>query len=300
EASITYHQLTFRSNDVTLDNQLTNQTITLPIMIHDTTTDASGAVVKRLHVILSFDSGGNLQIAEMYIINNPTDKVIIPADANSAVLQFDLPEGASNLQFSNGSLGDRFITTDTGFGDREAIYPDQDNQVVFVYSLPYHGQASLSLTSPLPVEDVIAMLPSDGVQLHSSQLTGSGERNVEGSLLDLYTASSLPGKNLDIQLSGSPSVHSTQSTSSEETGIGLAALVLVVIVGGIWLSGKHKHDVVTTSARASTETSEELMDQILFLDDLHKAGKLEDMTYQTRRAELKERLRTILKEKPGS
>jgi hypothetical protein len=42
------------------------------------------------------------------------------------------------------------------------------------------------------------------------------------------------------------------------------------------------------------------MDQILFLDDLHKAGKLEETTFQTRRAELKERLRVLLKEKPGS
>jgi len=300
EASIAYHQLTFRSKDVAVDDQLIGQTVTLPITIHDTTTDVSGAVVKRLHVILSFDSNGNLQIAEMYIIDNPTDKVIIPADSTSAVLRFDLPDNASNLQFSDGSLGDRFVSTDSGFGDRAPIYPDQDNQVVFVYSLPYHGQTALSLKSPLPVEDVMAMLPSDGVQLQSSQLTSSGERNVEGTLLSLYTADSLSGKNLDIQLSGSPSIHTSQSTPAEETAIGLAALVLVIIGGGIWLANQHKSVVAASSIKASTETSEELMDQILFLDDLHKAGKLEDATYQTRRAELKERLRTALKEKPGS
>jgi hypothetical protein len=299
EASILYHQLTFRSKDVSVDDQLTGQTVILPITIHDTTTDPNGALVKRLHVILSFDTAGNLQVAEMYIIDNPTDKVIVPADSSSAVLRFVLPDGASNLQFSDGALGDRFISMVSGFGDREAIYPDQDNQVVFVYSLPYHGKASLSFQSPLPVEDVIAMLPSDGVQLHSSQLTSSGERNVEGSLLSLYTANSLSGNSLDIQLSGSPSLQASQSTPSKETFIGLATLLLVIISGGLWLLNRRKPAVAASPVKVATETSEELMDQILFLDDLHKAGKLEDTMYQTRRSELKERLRAVLKEGPG-
>ena len=197
-------------------------------------------------------------------------------------------------------MGDRFISTNSGFGDREAIYPDEDNQVVFVYSLPYHGEASLSLKSPLPVEDVIAMLPSDGVQLHSSQLTSSGERNVEGSLLSLYTANSLSGNSLDIQLSGSPSLQASQSTPSKEPVIGLVALLLVIIGGSVWLLNRRKPAAAASPVKVATETSEELMDQILFLDDLHKAGKLEDTMYQTRRAELKERLRTILKESPGA
>jgi hypothetical protein len=300
EASILYHRLSFRSKDVSIDDPLNGKTIVLPITIHETTTDPNGAVVKRLHVILSFDANGNLQIAEMYIISNPTDKVIVPADPTGSVLNFDLPNGASNLQFSDGSLGDRFISTNTGFGDRSPIYPEQDNQVVFVYSLPYHGQTSLSLKSPLQVEDVMAMLPSDGVQLHSAQLTSSGERNVEGSLLNLYTANRLPGDSLDIQLSGSPSLPASHASPAQETAIGLAALLLVAICGGIWLSNRRKPALVAPSVKASPETSEELMDQILFLDDLHKAGKLEETTFQTRRAELKERLRVLLKEKPGS
>jgi hypothetical protein len=35
------------------------------------------------------------------------------------------------------------------------------------------------------------------------------------------------------------------------------------------------------------ETEEEVLDAILALDDLHRAGKLSDAAYQERRAELK-------------
>ncbi len=42
------------------------------------------------------------------------------------------------------------------------------------------------------------------------------------------------------------------------------------------------------------ESSEDVMDAIVALDDLHRAGKISDEAYQKRRAELKEILKGMM------
>jgi mono/diheme cytochrome c family protein len=85
---------------------------TLDLSKTELTSDISGLVADRLHVIFEFPQPGMMQVAEVVIITNTQNKMVTPAKTGQAVLNYDLPQGAVNLQFQDGTLGDRFIQTD--------------------------------------------------------------------------------------------------------------------------------------------------------------------------------------------
>ena len=103
-----------------------------------------------------------------------------------------LPQGASALSFQDGQLGDgRYVQTDKGFGDTTPIQAKDSLQVLFGYQMVYTGKQSVSIPLTLPVESTVVMVPSGGVTVESTQLRPAGERNVDGTNIQLFTASSL-------------------------------------------------------------------------------------------------------------
>ncbi|MEN6408436.1 MAG: hypothetical protein ABFD44_01825, partial [Anaerolineaceae bacterium] len=93
--------------------------LNLPITIYDASTDASVLTADRLHIFLDFSTPGVVQLAELYVISNPTQTVITGKTAEDPVLTFDLPAGATALAFQDGSIGGRYVQTAKGFGDRQ-------------------------------------------------------------------------------------------------------------------------------------------------------------------------------------
>jgi len=96
----------------------------------------------------------------------------------------------------------------------------------------------------------------------------------------------------------------TSSTSTPETVtsnknllIGAGALGVALILAGAWMYLRDRNRAEDggdeENAQAEFESSEDVIDAILALDDLHRARKISDEAYQKRRAELKD----ILKEK---
>jgi cbb3-type cytochrome oxidase subunit 3 len=70
--------------------------------------------------------------------------------------------------------------------------------------------------------------------------------------------------------------------------IGVGALGLVLILVGVWLFMRSPKKVEEVDQEENEfEDPESLMDAIIALDDLHRAGKLSDEAYQKRRDELK-------------
>ena len=76
--------------------------------------------------------------------------------------------------------------------------------------------------------------------------------------------------------------------------IGAGALGAALLVAGFWM---YRRDARKTQATEEDEdgegfeSAEEVMDAIIALDDLHRAGKLSDEAYQKRREELKNALK---------
>jgi len=129
-AIIEYQGLTFSSDVYHGEDQLTETTVDLPITYYETTSDLSLLRADRLHVFFDFSRSGVVQVVELFILNNTGDKAIVSANPGEGVIEFELPEGAANLQFQDGTLGDRYLETDKGFADTASIPPGEGTQIL--------------------------------------------------------------------------------------------------------------------------------------------------------------------------
>jgi hypothetical protein len=74
--------------------------------------------------------------------------------------------------------------------------------------------------------------------------------------------------------------------------IGVGALGLALILAGAWLYWRDRKRVgEEDEEQGELEDPESIMDAIIALDDLHRAGKLSDAAYQQRRDEMKNALK---------
>lgn len=294
-------QMSFNS-DILHGSDVTTEQAELPVQIYDVSTDASVLRADRLHVFFDFSQPGAVQVVQLYIITNPTEKVIAAASPESPVIRFDLPEGAQSLQFEDGTIGDRYVETATGFGDTLSVMPGQgQHQILYAYELPYDRKLDLKLKAPLPVDAAIIMVPQDGIRLKSDQLEDSGERSVQGMSFQMYTNSAAlaAGDELSLSLSGRANVTGGATNENEWLPVAIAGAVFLLVVAGAayWFLSQRSRlkpvmEGVTVMDVEEEEplSSDELLDAIVALDDQFQAGKLSDTAYQERRAELKVRL----------
>jgi hypothetical protein len=76
--------------------------------------------------------------------------------------------------------------------------------------------------------------------------------------------------------------------------IGVGAFGVVLILAGAWMFMRDRRKdkaEINEEEDDEFEDPESLMDAIIALDDLHRAGKLSDEAYQQRRNELKDALK---------
>jgi hypothetical protein len=101
---------------------------------------------------------------------------------------------------------------------------------------------------------------------------------------------------LTFTLSGSPKTAGAESNAQQNILIGVGALGGVLILAGAWMYLRDRNRVVEEEEdeeeeEEAIESEEETLDAIIALDDLHRAGKISDEAYQSRREELKARLK---------
>ena len=279
--------------------------IDLPVTIYDTTTAPSTLRADRLHIFLEFPQEDIVRVIELYIISNDGDKTVVPSAPDKPVLRFSLPAGATNLQFQDGSLGDRFVTTETGFGDTLPVPPGQgSHQVLFAYELPYPKKASIRHPVHLPIDSATLIVPETGsLKVRSEIFTPAGIQTIEGKNYQAFNSPALqPEQEIAFEISGRPTSAAGPISSRVGLAIGLGVFGLALIIVGfvLWRHPQVPEEIPeeeSGSAGASPDLAEDpdtLMDAILTLDDLYQQGKLSEKAYQTRRAELKARLAALL------
>lgn len=313
-ASTTYNDTTYSSDMATIDPGTT--VVNLDISVYDTITDKSSLSVERMHIFFDFSKPGTVQVVELYLITNPTNKTVVAAKNGDAVLTFKLPEGATNLQFQDGALGQRYLDIPGGFGDTSAISPGSgQHQVLFGFDLPYTKKLDLHQPVNLPVAAVVVLLPEDGVKIKSDALTDAGTRDVQGTAYQMYNGGKIDaGGTLDLTLTGSASQTAASPVAADSRNnliVGLGALGLVLLLVGVLLYRRTQQGASQpATAGAAPEpveqmsyelrSSEDLIDAIIALDDLYKEGngggprKLPEEAYQRRRAELKAQLKKLM------
>jgi hypothetical protein len=305
---VEYQKIAFSSAILHATDITPGQDASLPIAVSEPSSDFSVVKAQRLHIFFDFTVDGVMQVAELFIVQNPTDNAIAPVDPAAPGLKFELPANAVNLQFQDGQIGDgRYVKTDKGFGDGQSLAPQGVSQVLFAYEVPYTDKVSISLPITLPVDSAIVMVPAGGVNVQGAQVVSSGTRTVNGSDISMFTASNLAaGSTLDLTVSGKPAAAGTAtggSTSDASANsptaliVGLGVFGVALVLGGVWMLRKRQAAAVAEGPEVDeveeTESAESILDAIVALDDLYQAGSLSEEAYKQRRSELKDRLKAL-------
>jgi hypothetical protein len=278
-------------------------TLNLPLEIYETTTDTSAIIADRLHMFFEFVDSSTVRVVELYVISNLTDKTLVAAEKGQPVVRFTLPQGAENLEFQDGVLGQRYVKTEDGFGDTVAVPPGQGQyEVLYAYTMPYDRKLELDERVNLPVEAVVILVPEGGVKIKSDMLADSGTQDVQGAKYRLLKGASLqPGDRLRMSITGQPTAGQPTLPTGSSTNlmIGLAVFGVALVVAGVWLwrrtrlseeDEEPEDETPSSEIEPTAESVETLMDAIIALDDLYGAGQLPEDAYLKRRAELKARL----------
>lgn len=266
------------------------------VIVYEPDTDVSQITADRAHVFFEFPRSDILRVVQLYELNNPTNRIITASSSNGIVIDYPLPAGALNLQFQNGTLGQRYLMTRDGVGDTQPIPPGNSTQVLFSYDLPYRGEAFFEVTIPVKTEAVNILLTSEGVTLKSRDLQEIGEKVVQNKSWQLFIASGVnAGSRLRVQMSGKPRVTTPRENEmSNSLAVGVVSLVIVLVLIGtsIFRDMLDKRTLEKEASIAHTETIDRnaILDAIIALDDQYQAGKIPASAYHERRAELKSRL----------
>jgi mono/diheme cytochrome c family protein len=306
--SVEVDGVAYSSDIAVADVDTTSLTMMLPY--YETTTDTAQLTVDRLHLLFEYIEPDTLRVVEMYIISNLGESVVVAADEGQPVLLYDLPEGAANLQFQDGMIGERYVEMDGGFGDLAVIRPGaSQHQVIYSYDLPYKSALDFKHGVNLPVEAVIILIPEDGIRLDGEQLNNMGSRDVQGIPYLMYSSDSLEaGSDLHIEISGRPSSGGPLLSlgSNSSLTVGLLAFGVALIVAGGWLflrsrnGKKNQHEAQVDDhlpAPGGDEDVDTLLDTILALDDRYKAGEIPKEAYLKRREELKASIKELVRER---
>lgn len=249
-------------------------------------------VATRLHIILEPAENGSVQISLWYVIENPSTQAVVAAAPDQPVLRFSVPQGSTNLQFTEMTDTSTLLPTMDGFGDTASVPPGSDYQMFYMVEMNYQDQNEFALPLHLPVGQAIIMLPAGSIEISGAGLIDNGQRTMnDGVNLQIYTTAAIPAEGT-LRFN----FQKPQQVSTALIG-GLAFGVALIGAGSWWFVSRRRRSRAAVSEEPAPEI-DELLDSIVALDDLYQAGEIGETAYQQRRAELKERAR-LLREKNG-
>jgi mono/diheme cytochrome c family protein len=262
-----------------------------PLAIYESTTDFSSLSFEQVHIAFDFASPDVLQVFEIYTFRNETDRAVLIETDGSSVPFITLPEGAQDAGFEAGQDTNLFVGAQGGF----AILPSEESySLIAFFTIPYDPQRT-EFRQPLPVRtaSTLLFLP-EGIRLQSAQLTESGVQQISNTNFITYSAPELPaGEVLTFVLTGRPAGGDPSNLigTNQTLILGAGALGLALILLGVWMYVHDRFQPKEFDGQGQPEDAEDVMDSIIALDDLHRAGKIPDQAYRARRSELKEKLK---------
>jgi hypothetical protein len=268
-----------------------------PLVIYAMTDDTSLLVVDEVR--LFFDYGdADIQVVGIYSFHNPSDKTVVVELVNGSEIPFiKTPEGASVQGYEALQDSKPFVNTEKGF----AIPPSDGSYGLAAFtSLPKQKEFEVAQPFALPVLSFSVLLP-EGVTAEGDRLTGEGQQAIQNFNFEVYSVSNIAaGETLQFTVSGQPNDASGSTAEASNVNqnlvFGAIALGVALIAAGGWLYLRDRNRIEETDEEDEEEfeSSEDVLDAIVALDDLHRAKKISDDAYQKRRAELKDILKGMI------
>ncbi len=161
--------------------------------------------------------------------------------------------------------------------------------------MPYDKQLDISQPFTLDTPSVLLLVP-DGMKVTGRQLADKGLQVIQNNNYHEYSSSTIKkGQELSFSVSGAPSSSSSTGLDARQFAmIAGGVLGIALIIAGVLLFLRDRRRTALQPAEGTGFASpDEVMDAILALDDLHRAGKISDEAYQKRRDDLKGTLRQM-------
>ena len=278
-----------------------NTSLTLPpITLYNKTEDISALVVDEARIFFEYGTD-SVQVFNVYSFRNPGDEIIVVKVNEKGEIPFlKPPEGASGVGYEYMQDSEPFQQMENGF----AIPPSEGSYGMIAFaSVPKAKEFEFSQEFVLPASMVTVFVP-EGITIQSDRSTDLGLQSIQDFNFQIYELGSMAaGETLDLTVSGTP--QEPASTSAPEAAapnqnllIGAGALGVALILAGAWmyLRDRSRAEEIDSGEDESNEfnSSEDVIDAIIALDDLHRARKISDEAYQKRRAELKEILKGMI------
>ena len=269
-----------------------------PIVLHGMSEDTSLLIMDEVRMFLDY-SDTEIQVFGVYSFRNPSDKTLVVSLKDGQEIPFiKYPEGTTGLGYEALQDSEPFVNTDNGFA-----IPPSDGFYGLIAFTTVPRQEELEVVQPfvLPVVNLSVFLP-EGVTLQSTRLTDEGLQNIQNFNFQVYSSLNLPaGDTVRFTVSGQPEVTAAEATEpaanrNQNLLIGAGVLGFAFILAGAWLYMRDRREVGedVEEEQEEFESSEDVLDAIVALDDLHRARKITDAAYQKRRTELKEFLKGMM------
>ncbi len=258
----------------------------LALEIFDSTESDAFIRVEQLHILFDFNSPDAVRVLEVWVISNTGDRTYVSSDGGIEIV---LPQGASQLQFDEGELGERFLQAEGGFIDTAAVLPGLGTQeLLFTYEIPHAGR--LDFTQPIgyAVLGVEVMIPEGGPTIVTGALQDHGVRQVSTGPLRTYITGPLEsGDMLSFSIAESVSDPVIARGSDALTGLWIGGGILaatLIAVGYAW-----RRTSLRRTREEAIQHPDDLLQAIADLDNEHALGRIEEGEYQRQREELKRR-----------
>ena len=272
-----------------------------PIKLYKKTTDTSKLVVDEARIFFEYGTDNTVQVFNVYSFRNPTDEIIVVTlNENGEVPFIKPPEGSSGVGYEPMQDSEKFMQTQNGF----AIPPSENAYGLITFaSVSKAKKFEFSQEFVLPIATVTVLVP-EGVTAKNTKLSDLGLQAIQNFNFQIYELNGVSaGEKVKLTISGTPkesTITSSTSTPAEVSSnknllIGAGALGVALILAGAWmyLQDRNRAEGINGEEDAGDEfeSSEDVIDAIIVLDDLHRAKKISDEVYQKRRAELKDVLK---------
>lgn len=274
--------------------------VALPtITLYGMTDDSSLLVMDEVRLFLEYGDT-DIQVYGVYSFRNPSDKTVVVELKDGKDIPFiKMPEGTNNLGYEALQDSEPFVNTDKGL----AIPPSENPYGLVAFTtVPKQEEFKIAQPIVLPATNLTVFLP-EGVTAASETLQDEGLQTIQNFNFQVYTGQNVEaGETVRFTVSGEPKTiaASTETqpaaSSSQNLLIGAGALGIALILAGAWLylRDRNRDEEEMEEQEAEFESSEDVLDAIVALDDLHRAGKISDAAYQKRRQELKDILKGML------
>jgi hypothetical protein len=270
-----------------------------PLNLYETSTDLYALTVDQGHIFLDV-TAGQVQIIEFISVVNSTQSSILVPVSNDMMALAKMPAGTTSLGYDaqQGEAVPVDATDGFAFPPTDKVYG-----LVSGFQMAYDKSAELEIPFVLGMPAESSIFVPVGVKLEGKALTDMGQQDIgNGTVYQVYGFGPVQADgSLSVKLSGQPSTAAagteTATTSKQPLIIGAGVLGILLIGLGAWLylRDRKRDDVPDEEEEDGDEfeDSSSVLDAIIAIDDLHRAGKIPDEAYQKRRAELKEQLKKL-------